>query len=125
MHGREVPMTTDMIFLGLRPSSRGTLRLLLTAAASMPEGARVVDHLPSNPWGDLDDFQTSVYEPLRTGTSVDPSTPGRLAVADTDVASLFGVLQGLSESFAGGVPWSALSGDERAVVSRCLRSLDD
>jgi hypothetical protein len=60
----------DSLVLNLTPGVRVALENLLTIAGRLEDNARIVDHLPDEPYGDLDEFRRSVYEPLRNRRSV-------------------------------------------------------
>jgi hypothetical protein len=91
----------------------------------LPHGSRVVDHLPLNPWGDLEQFRKAVFVPLfdeGPGLSAVPGTT-ELIIAPTDVAYIRDVVGRLDDSITGGVPWGALSAIEREAVARVLVDL--
>ena len=85
----------------------------------------VVEHLPDNPWGDMAEFRDSIYGPLEHARSSrvldDPAE--RLVLDPHEVPPLFSVLERLAESFSGGVPWVALTAEERDTVTWVLRQL--
>lgn len=119
-----VAMDGKSIHLHLTSEVRATLVALLTATLTMEAEAQVVDHLASNPWGDLEAFRRSVYFPLVEGR-VEESGLDRIdiEIEATNVPPIRDVMTGLAESFSGGVPWVALSEAERAAVEKLLAQL--
>jgi hypothetical protein len=113
------------VTLPLTPATRDTLRSLLAVSTELGEGARVVDYLPVAPWGDLDEFRRRVYEPLRLSAPPSEGSANSIEVTSDDARLIWSVLQGLAESFSGGVPWSPLSRSELEAVNRCLAALDE
>lgn len=116
----------ESLVLELTPDTRRVLENLLATATRLEEGARIVDHLPDEPWGDLDEFRRLVYEPLRTLESSTPSVGPQartIELGSQDARHVFNVLEGLAEGWSGGVPWVALSPAERPAVDRCLKAL--
>lgn len=109
-------------YLDLTPGVRAVLENLLLAAQSLEDGARVVDHLPDEPWGNLDQFRREVYEPLKASAATETRV-GNLILAPQDAGRVFGVLEGLAEGWSGGVPWVPLTSAEKAAVIRCLEGL--
>lgn len=113
--------------LGLGPRVRATLLELLEQALEIPTGGDVLDHLPSNPWGDLEDLRRSVYAPLhgrgRQGDNRADRQP--VVVEAEDVEPIRSVLDGLAESFSDGVPWVAVSPAERRAIERLILHLRD
>lgn len=120
-------MTSQPVTIHLTEAVRPVLLRLLRAALELPEGSRVVDALPLNPWGDVEEFRLAVFLPLH-GEEV-PTSAGlggaALKVQADDVRPIRDVLDGLAESITGGTPWVALSQEERAAVNGLLARIED
>ena len=113
----------ESITVNFTSGVRAALDNLLTVAEHLEDNARIVDHLPDEPYGNLDEFRVSVYEPLRDTRSV-TSGPGRnYTFASSDARLVFNVLEGLSEGWTGGTPWKALNPAERSALERFLGTL--
>lgn len=104
---------------------RETFVRLLQHAVSMPGGSRVADYLGADPWGDVEEFRRLIYRPLHRDPSsaADATTTAAVTVEAEDVDAIRTVLDGLGESFAGGVPWVELSESERRATERLLARL--
>jgi hypothetical protein len=93
----------------------------------MATGARVIDSLPINPWGDLDEFRKQVYGPIHGTAPAAPTLAGdqtSVFIDADDVARIKDVLDGLGESISGGVPWIAVTDEEREAVNRLVKQLE-
>jgi len=109
---------------------RSALVGLLGHASSMPSGARVDTVMGSEPWGDLDHFRTHVFDPVTGRAQAAPCTQLcaptlTLVLTRDETEKLASILQGLSESMAGGVPWTALSDAEKQVVAGVVSRILD
>lgn len=113
----------DSLVLNLTPGVRAALENLLTIAGRLEGDARIVDHLPDQPWGDLDAFRRSVYEPLRDRRSVTVGQGDNFSLDIRDVGLVFDLIKGIDEGWAGGTPWKAMSLAERSAVDRFLETL--
>jgi hypothetical protein len=113
------------ITLRLDEDVRAALVTLLDAALEQSEGSRVIDHLPSDPWGDVEGLRRQVYMPLQ---GLEPSVertaerPG-LLVEPQDVGAINDVLDGLADSITRDAPWVALTTSEREVIARLVSRL--
>lgn len=114
---------TNSLTLNLTPGARAALENLLTIAGRLEDNARIVDHLPDEPYGDLDEFRRSVYEPLRDGRSVTAGPGDNFSLDLQDAGLIFDVVEGISDGWAGGTPWKAMSSAERSAVDRFLETL--
>lgn len=118
-------MMADAVRLLLSEEGRASLERLLAAALDLAADSRVVDHLPANPWGDLDEFRSAIYGPLHseaTGTQPSPEHTS-LTLEQDEVIPVKDVLDGLAEAFSGGNPWVALTDQEREVIEKVLARL--
>jgi hypothetical protein len=113
----------DSLVLNLTPGVRDALENLLTIAGRLEDNARIVDHLPDEPYGDLDEFRRSVYEPLRDRRSATTGQGDNFSLDLRDADLIFDVIKGMSEGWAGGTPWKAMSPAERSAVDRFLETL--
>lgn len=115
----------DDLTLYLPGTVRVPLLNLLLAALDLGDGDQVVERVAADPWGDLDEFRRTVYRPLHGESSVPTPQAAvtEVTIEAKDVARIRGVLDGLSESFAGGVPWVGLSERERAAVTQLIADL--
>jgi hypothetical protein len=109
--------------LNLTTEIRAALRNLLTTAGRLEDYARIVDHFPDEPFGDLDEFRRSVYEPLRDSRSVTTGPGDSFNLDLEDSRLVFDVIHGISEGWAGGTPWMAMTPGERSAVDRLLDTL--
>lgn len=109
--------------LNLTPGVRVALENLLTIAGRLEDNARVVDHLPDEPYGDLDEFRRSVYEPLRNRQSVTAGQGDNFSLDLRDADLVFDVIKGIDDGWVGGTPWKAMSLAERSAVDRLLETL--
>ena len=102
------------------------LRMLLTRANEMPDGAHAVDYFPLNPWGDVELFRRAVYQPLH-GDSDHVATIGsprqEIVIAGDDVPPIRDVIDRLSDSLSTARPWVALSDRERQAVATLVQRL--
>jgi hypothetical protein len=114
---------TKSTILNLTPEVRSVLENLLTIAGQLEDNARVVDHLTDEPYGDLAEFQRSVYEPLRDKRSVTSGHGENFSLDFEDVGPVFDVIKGISEGWVGGTPWKAMSSAERSAVDRFLEAI--
>jgi hypothetical protein len=119
-------MISGPVVIYLTEAVRPVLVRLLRAALDVPEGGRVVDFLPVNPWGEVEEFRQAVFLPLHGEEAPRAALRGvELPIAPDDVGPIRDVLDGLAESISGGNPWAAPSQEERDAVSRLLARLDD
>ena len=117
-------MTNGPVKLRLAPEVARVLSRLLSEALALGDGARVVDHFPINPWGDLDAFRREVFDPLHRRPVQDSDGTGRvITIAAPDVDPLRDVLDSLAEAISGGVPWRSLGVVERKVVDSVVDEL--
>jgi hypothetical protein len=120
-------MSSQPVTIYLTEGVRPVLVRLLRAALELPKGSRVVDSLPLNPWGNIEEFRRAVFLPLHGEEA--PTMAGLGGVALTiepdDVRPIRDVLDGLAESITGGTPWVAPSQEERLAVNRLLARVDD
>jgi hypothetical protein len=114
---------TKSLTLNLTTEVRAALENLLTIAGQLDDNAKIIDHLPDEPYGDLDEFRRSVYEPLRDGRSVTAGDGDNFSFDHQDVGPVFDVIRGISEGWAGGTPWKVMSSAERPAVDRFLKEL--
>ena len=114
---------TNSFTLNLTPEVRAALENLLTIARRLEDSARIVDHLPDQPYGDIDEFRRSVYEPLRDRRSVTAGQGDNFNLDLRDADLVFDVIKGISEGWAGGTPWKAMSSAERSAVDHFLEIL--
>lgn len=114
---------TSSLTINLTPEIRAALENLLTVAGRLEDDAQIVEHFVDEPFGDLEQFRMSVYEPLRDKRSV-KAGPGKNYTLDLEDAGLvFDVIKGIAEGWAGGTPWKAFSFAERSAVDRFLGEL--
>jgi hypothetical protein len=113
----------NSLVLNLTPGVRAALENLLTIAGRLEDNARIVDHLPDEPYGDLDEFRRSVYEPLRDRRSVTAGHGDNFSLDLRDADLVFDVIKGMDDGWVGGTPWKAMSLAERSVVDRFLETL--
>ena len=111
------------LLLNLTPEIRAALENLLTIAGRLEDNARIVDHLPDEPYGDLDEFRRQVYDPLRLKQSVAGGRGENFSVDLQDVDLIFDVMKGMDDGWVGGTPWKAMSPAEREAVDRFLEKL--
>lgn len=109
--------------LNLTPGIRITLENLLTIAGRLEDNSRIVDYFPDEPYGDLDEFRQSVYEPLRDRRFVTAGHGDIFNLDLRDAGLVFDVIKGISEGWAGGTPWKVMSSAERSAVGRFLEIL--
>lgn len=114
---------TSSLTLNLTPEVRIALENQLTIAERLEDNARIVDHFPDEPFGDLDEFRRSVYEPLRDRRSVTAGRGNNFSLNLNDAGLLFDVIKGIDDGWVGGTPWKAMSSAERAAVDRFLEML--
>jgi hypothetical protein len=114
---------TNSLILNLTPPVRRALENLLTVAEQLEDYARIVDHLPDEPYGDLDEFRRTVYEPLRDKRSVTEGHGENFSLDLEDVDLILDVLKGMDDGWTGGTPWKAMNPTERAAVDRFLETL--
>ena len=120
-------MTSDDLNLYVSSAVRDRLLNLLSVSLELGQGASVIDHVGADPWGDLAEFRRCVYDPLH-GNRTAPLTEEGLAkvtVPASDVEPLRAVVDGLSESYSGGVPWVTLDERERSAVNELIAALDN
>ncbi|MDA0179363.1 GNAT family N-acetyltransferase [Solirubrobacter phytolaccae] len=113
------PQLGEPVVLALTDDVRAVLVRLLEVALEAKAGARVIDLLGEDPWGDLPALVEQVYKPLEAGRS----EPGDVTITAYEVRPLLAVLEGLGESYSGGVPWVELDPVESYVVRRVLDRL--
>ena len=118
-------MMADAVRLALSEELRASLIRLLRAALSMESGSTVVDHVPANPWGDLAEFRSAIYEPLHgeASASSPPHEHAVLLLDSHEVGPIRDVLDGISEAYAGGNPWVVLDDRERQAATSVLARL--
>lgn len=118
-------MTADQLRLHMSESVRATLVQLLTTALDLVDANSVADHLPVNPWGDVDEFRRAVYLPLHGEPGDWQPSPMdyELVLEPDEIVPVRDVLDGLAESFSGGNPWVALTDRERRAVESLLARL--
>lgn len=123
MPSNEVQMTDVPATLLLGNDIRETLAMMLKVALELPTGSDVADHVPINPWGDVEKFRQAVYLPLhgeRPSASPGESQFQGFVLAPRDVIHIRDVIDRLAENFSGGSPWVAPTGLERAAVEALL-----
>lgn len=109
--------------LVLESGVRKTLVTMLKVARELPTGSDAADHLPINPWGDVEKFRRGVYVPLH---GEEPSAPRSVAgleevfVEAPDVPPIRNVVDRLAENFSGGSPWVAPTIGEREAIETLL-----
>lgn len=115
-------MTIGPVQLSLTEDVRATLKQLLEAALKLTDGDHVVDHLPVNPWGDVDRFRHAVSLPLEGEQPHlhSPSVGTVVMVERHELMPLREVLESLAESVSGGNPWVSLTDKEQSVVESVL-----
>ena len=115
-------MTDEPLSLRVREDVLDALVALLRTATRLAEGDRVIDHLPANPWGDLQQFRRSVYLPLRGTPSSDYPTPAatEILVRPDEVTLIRGVVDRIAESYSGGVPWGEVTESEQQAIEKLL-----
>jgi hypothetical protein len=119
-----MPMRSKAVTLVLSDEVRASLAEVLRCASEMPDGAQVIEHLPANPWGDVEEFRNAVHRPLHgEPASIEPGGGLPIAIRASEIAELREVLDSVSESYAGGSPWVALTEQEREVISAVLARL--
>jgi hypothetical protein len=114
-------MTASDLTLQMTEPVRDTFAMLLAKVLALPEGARVVDELPLNPWGDLDAFRKQVFYPLHGDGDSPRSLDERsyqVTIPAHDVVPIRDVIYDLAESFSGGQPWGLISQSERGAIER-------
>ena len=114
--------------LHLTPHWRSTLANLLSWAVSAQEGSQLNESFSAGAvWGgDLERFIADINDPVMgEGASPSRDEPGQRAIDLTpaEVHSLRGILTGLSESWAGGVPWPRLTAAQRGPIVEVLERL--
>jgi hypothetical protein len=114
---------TGSLTLNLTPKIRAALQNLLTTAGRLEDYARIVDHFPDEPFGDLDEFRRSVYEPLRASRSGTTGPGDNFNLDLNDSRRIFDVIKGIADGWAGGTPWMAMTPAERSAVDRLLDTL--
>lgn len=123
--GDGMPMSPEPSRLSLTPTVRAALAELLVTSLSLHDGDRVVDFIGMSPWGDLSAYRREVHEPLHGALAIAGDAAGKFKVEipATDLAAVRRVLDGLAESVSGGVPWVALTSDERSAATRLIEQL--
>lgn len=118
-------MTAQGLRLHMSESVRATLVQLLTAVLDLADGNSVADHLPVNPWGDVDEFRRLVYLPLHGEPThrQPPPSNSELILEREEIVPIRDVVHGLAESFSDGNPWVALTDRERRAVECVLARL--
>jgi hypothetical protein len=111
------------LVLNLSPALRATLENLLTIAGRLDDNARIVDHLPDDWYGDLDEFRRSFYEPLRDRRSGPAGQGDNFSLDLQDAVLVFDVVKGIDDGWVGGTPWKAMSPEERSAVDRFIETL--
>lgn len=114
---------TEFITLNLTPEVRATLENLLTIAGRLKDNARIVDNVSDEPYGDLGEFQRSVYEPLKEKRPVTEGPGENFRLDLQDAILVFGVLKGIDDGWVGGTPWMAMTPAERSAVEHFLETL--
>ena len=123
-----MPLTEGPVTLVLDSDAHMTLARMLKLALGLPTGTDAADHLPVNPWGDMDNFRRAVYIPLHGGG---PSTPSSMAGAQEvviepgNVAPIRDVLDRLARNFSSGSEWTAPSALERGAIEPALARMSD
>jgi hypothetical protein len=117
-------MTSDDLSLHLPSGVRESLLNLLSVSLELGPDADVIDHVGVEPWGDLDSFRETVYDPLH-GRRAAPRRQHvtTLTIRAHNLEPFRTVLDGLAEGFSGGVPWVPLSERERTAVKEVLAEL--
>lgn len=120
-------MTADQLRLHMSENVRATLVQMLTTALDLVDADSVADHLPVNPWGDVDEFRRAVYLPLHGEPGDGHLSPVDydLVLGPDEIVPVRDVLDGLAESISGGIPWVALTDRERLAVESLLARLAD
>jgi hypothetical protein len=111
------------LVLNLTPGIQAVLENLLTIAGRLEDNARIVDHLPDDWHGDLDEFRRSFYEPLRDRRSGPAGQGDNFNLDLQDAALVFDVVKGIDDGWMGGTPWKVMSPAERSAVDRFLEML--
>jgi hypothetical protein len=114
---------TSSLTLNLTLEVRIALENQLTIAERLEDNARIVDHFPDEPFGDLDVFRRSVYGPLRDRRSVTAGRGDNFSLDLNDAGLIFDVIKGIDDGWVGGTPWKAMSSAERTAVDRFLEML--
>jgi hypothetical protein len=113
------PMTVPDLTLRMTEPVRDVLAMLLAKVLVLPEGVQMVDHLPLNPWGDLDAFRQQVFYPLH-GDEESPRGPDerfcQVTIPADDIVPIRDVVYDLAESISGGHPWGTISELERVAI---------
>ena len=102
---------------------RESLAALLQVIVEMPSDADVVDHLPNDPWGDLERFADQVYRPLVDGRRSDAPGPIQVELSELEWVATAHAIDAISHSFSEGVPFLDLDRDYRRVVAEVLRKV--
>jgi hypothetical protein len=113
------------VTLHLDEAIQEALSNLPAQAMTIPEGAQMDDYFAPTLWGDLDRFRLQVYEPLQ-GSPQDAhagTTTFTLNLDSTEAQVVRDVVAALAESWTGGIPWAALTPDERATTERVAARL--
>jgi hypothetical protein len=114
---------TSSLTLTLTPEIRAALENLLTVAGQLEDNAQIVEHFQDEPFGDLEEFRVSVYEPLRDKRSVSAGPGKKFTLNVQDAALIFDVIKGIAEGWVGGTPWKEMSPAERSAVDFFLEEL--
>lgn len=103
----------------------GVLARLLDVALRLPPSADPADHLPLQPWGELDDFRAQVYLPLHGKSGQAQILDGGLDISlqEDEAEAVRDTIDSLAESFSTGVPFLPLTESQRDAVSRVLSKL--
>jgi hypothetical protein len=124
-HGYKVESrVTASLTLNLTPQVRTTLVNLLTIAGRLEDHARIIDHYSDDLYGDLNEFQRSVYVPLRDNRSVAEGPGDTFTLTIKDARLIFDVLKGIDDGWVGGTPWKAMNPAERSAVDYFLQALN-
>ncbi len=115
---------TSSLTLNLTPKIRAALEDLLTIAGRLQDNARIVEQFQDDePFGDLEEFRVTVYEPLRDKRSVTTGLGKNYTLDLQDAGLVFDVIKGIAEGWVGGTPWKEMSLGERSAVDRFLKEL--
>lgn len=124
---RDESLAASDLTLTMTEPVRDTLAMLLAKLLALPDGAQVVDHLPLNPWGNLDAFRRQVFYPLH-GDDGSPDILDersfQVAIPTQDVVPIRDVIYDLAESFSGGHPWGPISQTERGAIQRLAHRVE-
>lgn len=95
---------TSSLTINLTPEIRAVLENLLTVAGRLEDDARIIQHFEDEPFGDIEQFRMSVYEPLRDKRPVKAGAGKNYTLDFQDAGLVFDVIKGIAESWTGGTP---------------------